>query len=231
MSSSCTPGSRWPALISAARVALTSTARVACDAPSAAGGDGRAGGRVAGGAVRGAGEWAPTALGTKTALSFRRRGPVLLRGTGDRAILNSSSMSWIHWIYGWIIRRRYPTIGLPRIDFAQSGRHVVFRLRNSTSKICRHWRYVVRLGLVCAGSTLLVACSTALSEMPKQLGGEPVGTPSRPEAAPAYPPVHDMPPPRSAAVLTEEERKKVEAELAAMRAEQARRAKATGLPE
>jgi hypothetical protein len=78
---------------------------------------------------------------------------------------------------------------------------------------------------------LLVACSTALSEMPKELGGLPTGTPARPDAAPAYPAVHDMPPPRSTAVLTEEERKKVEAELAAMRAEQARRAKATGLPE
>jgi hypothetical protein len=67
--------------------------------------------------------------------------------------------------------------------------------------------------------------------MPKEIGGLPAGTPARPEAAPAYPAVHNMPPPRNAAVLTEEERKKVEAELAAMRAEQARRAKATGLPE
>jgi hypothetical protein len=33
-----------------------------------------------------------------------------------------------------------------------------------------------------------------------------------------------MPPPRSTAVLTEEEKKKVEAELAAMRDQQARRA-------
>jgi len=38
-----------------------------------------------------------------------------------------------------------------------------------------------------------------------------------------------MPPPRATAVLTEEEKKKVEAELAAMRAEQARRAKARGV--
>jgi hypothetical protein len=87
------------------------------------------------------------------------------------------------------------------------------------------------VGLVCAGSIFLVACSTALSEMPKELGGLPAGTPARQEVAPEYPAVHDMPPPRNAAVLTEEERKKVEAELAAMRAEQARRAKATGLPE
>jgi len=37
-----------------------------------------------------------------------------------------------------------------------------------------------------------------------------------------------MPPSRSTAVLTEEEKKKVEAELAAMRAAQERRAKARG---
>jgi hypothetical protein len=120
---------------------------------------------------------------------------------------------------------------LPRIDFAQSGRHVVLRLQKSTSKISRPGVPVVRLGLVCAGSLVLVACSTALSEMPKQFGGLPAGTPTRPDVAPEYPAVHDMPPPRNAAVLTEEERKKVEAELAAMRAEQARRAKATGQPE
>jgi hypothetical protein len=104
-------------------------------------------------------------------------------------------------------------------------------LWNPTSKLRRNGRILVRLGLVCAGSIFVVACSTALSEMPKQIGGLPAGTPARPEAAPEYPAVHDMPPPRNTAVLTEEERKKVEAELAAMRAEQARRAKATGLPE
>jgi hypothetical protein len=95
----------------------------------------------------------------------------------------------------------------------------------------RNGRFLVRLGLICAGSMFLAACSTALSEMPKEIGGLPAGTPARPETAAAYPAVHDMPPPRNTAVLTEEERKKVEAELAAMRAEQARRAKATGLPE
>jgi hypothetical protein len=107
----------------------------------------------------------------------------------------------------------------------------VLRLRNSTSKMRRNGHFLVRLGLVCAASMFLVACSTALSEMPKDLGGLPAGTPARPDTAPAYPAVHDMPPPRNTAVLTEEERKKVEAELAAMRAEQARRAKATGQPE
>jgi hypothetical protein len=115
--------------------------------------------------------------------------------------------------------------------FAQTGQAVVLRLRESTSKMRRDGCFLVRLGLVCAGAVFLAACSTALSEMPKELGGLPAGTPARPDAAPAYPAVHDMPPPRNTAVLTEEERKKVEAELAAIRAEQERRAKATGLPE
>jgi hypothetical protein len=72
---------------------------------------------------------------------------------------------------------------------------------------------------------MLGGCSTVLSEIPSQMGGLPAGAPARPAAgAPAYPAVHDMPPPRSAVVLSEEERKKVEAELAAMRAEQAKKA-------
>jgi hypothetical protein len=105
------------------------------------------------------------------------------------------------------------------------------RLQNSILNTRRNWQALAGRALLCVGSVFLVACSTALSEMPKEIGGLPAGTPARPDVAPEYPAVHDMPPPRTAAVLTEEERKKVEAELAAMRAEQARRAKATGLPE
>jgi len=49
----------------------------------------------------------------------------------------------------------------------------------------------------------------------------PADTP-QPSAAPvAYPAVHDMPPPRQNAVLTEAEQKAAEAELAALRARQA----------
>jgi hypothetical protein len=102
----------------------------------------------------------------------------------------------------------------------------MLRLRNSALMIRRSWRPLAAAALVCAGSVLFAGCSTVLSEMPTQMGGLPAAAPPRPEAPPAYPAVHDMPPPRSAAVLTEEERKKVEAELAAMRAEQARRAAA-----
>jgi hypothetical protein len=59
----------------------------------------------------------------------------------------------------------------------------------------------------------------------------PEGAPERPANSPPYPAVHDMPPPRANAVLTEEEKKQVEAQLAAMRAEQARRAAASTNPE
>jgi hypothetical protein len=77
---------------------------------------------------------------------------------------------------------------------------------------------------VALASSLLASCSSVLSELPTQLGGLPEGTPVRPASVSGYPAVHDMPPPRPGAVLTEEEKKKVEAELAAMRADQARRA-------
>src|SRR5215467_6061120 len=106
----------------------------------------------------------------------------------------------------------------------------MLRLRNCALIIRRNRQFLAGTALLCVGAVLLAACSTVLSEMPAQVGGLPAGAPPRPDAAPAYPAVHDMPPPRSAAVLSEEERKKVESELAAMRAEQARRANAK-LPE
>ena len=95
----------------------------------------------------------------------------------------------------------------------------------------RTWQPLIGMALVCAGAVTLVACSNILSEMPTQLGGMPAGTPERPAVAPAYPAVHDMPPPRATSVLTEAEKKKVEAELDAMRAEHARRAKASAATE
>jgi hypothetical protein len=68
----------------------------------------------------------------------------------------------------------------------------------------------------------LAGCSSTLSSMPTQLGGMPANTPP-PSAAPvAYPAVHDMPPPRQNAVLTDAEQKEAEAELAALRARQAK---------
>src|SRR5258708_3004062 len=107
----------------------------------------------------------------------------------------------------------------------------MLKSRNFSLKIRRTWQPFIGLALACACSAMLASCSTVFSEMPPQVGGLPEGTPERPAAPPAYPAVHDMPPPRVTAVLTEEEKRKVESELAAIRAEQARRAAARGLPE
>jgi hypothetical protein len=97
----------------------------------------------------------------------------------------------------------------------------------------RHLQLLVGLALAAVCAIVLPSCSPILSEMPTAVGGLPAGTPERP-AGPTgpYPAVHDMPPPRSGkAVLTEDEKKKVEAELAAMRAEQEKRATDSVKPE
>jgi hypothetical protein len=52
-----------------------------------------------------------------------------------------------------------------------------------------------------------------MAQLPVLAGGMPQDAPKRPQIAPAFPAVHDMPPPRKSAVLTEEEKKRVEAEL------------------
>jgi len=71
----------------------------------------------------------------------------------------------------------------------------------------------------------LAGCSAAtFGDLPAQVGGLPAGTPERPAAAPVYPAVHDMPPPRSDTVLTAEEQKQAQAELAALRARQEKQA-------
>jgi hypothetical protein len=75
--------------------------------------------------------------------------------------------------------------------------------------------WALLLSLIAAAT--IAGCSSVFSELPKDLGGLPEGAPARSETAPVYPHVHEMPPKRSTAVLTVEERKKLEAELAAAR--------------
>lgn len=75
-----------------------------------------------------------------------------------------------------------------------------------------------------AATTAIAGCSSVLSGLPPQVGGLPEGTPARSADPPAFPQVHDMPPQRSEAVLSAEERKKVEADLAAARESATRRA-------
>jgi hypothetical protein len=78
--------------------------------------------------------------------------------------------------------------------------------------------------LVLALALGLGGCSSTFGDLPTQLGGMPADTPERSAAPPAYPAVHDMPPPRQNTVLTEEERKRAEAELAALRTRQEKQA-------
>lgn len=72
------------------------------------------------------------------------------------------------------------------------------------------------VGALFLGSLFLGSCSTPLADL-----NLPENTPPRPETPAAYLPVHDMPAPRSAPVLTLEEQKKIEQELAAARDRQA----------
>ena len=83
-------------------------------------------------------------------------------------------------------------------------------------------KFVPLLALALAGG--LGACASTVADLPQEVGGLPAGTPERPATPSAYPAVHDMPPPRPNTVLTAEERKKAEAELAALRDRQAKQA-------
>jgi hypothetical protein len=100
----------------------------------------------------------------------------------------------------------------------------MLKSRSAAFRLGQHLRAPMGLVLVSSTAAFLAGCASTLSEMPSQVGGLPEGAPERPANSLPYPAVHDMPPPRSTAVLTEEEKKKVEAELAAMREQQARRA-------
>jgi hypothetical protein len=92
--------------------------------------------------------------------------------------------------------------------------------------IRRFTHFLLGFALVSAGAGSLASCSS-MAQLPVSVGGMPQDAPKRPQIAPAFPAVHDMPPPRKSAVLTEEEKKRVEAELAVVRAQQARRAQSS----
>jgi hypothetical protein len=73
--------------------------------------------------------------------------------------------------------------------------------------------------LVFGGAMILAGCSGSIiaDHMPSIAGGLPEGSPQRPADPPAYPAVHDTPPARENAVLSDEEQRKLEADLAAAR--------------
>ena len=90
------------------------------------------------------------------------------------------------------------------------------------------------LMLALAGALMLSSCANTTNmgnnlgtELPTAIGGMPATAPEPPQTAPEFPAVHDMPPPRNTKVMTEEEKKRVEAELALMREQQAKRAQSS----
>jgi hypothetical protein len=78
--------------------------------------------------------------------------------------------------------------------------------------------------MILMAAAVLAGCSSIGSNIPHAVGGLPEGTPARSADTPAYPSVHDMPPKRSEAVLSAEERTKLQADLAAARDGAERRA-------
>jgi len=80
-------------------------------------------------------------------------------------------------------------------------------------------RVLKRSLLAVSGLALLLAgCSSApiVDELPASIG-LPAGTPARPTTPYQYPAVHDIPPPRAAPTLSDEQQGQVEKELAAAR--------------
>lgn len=88
----------------------------------------------------------------------------------------------------------------------------------------RSLRCAGRLGGVLLLVLTFGGCTSTLADLPTAVGGLPAGTPERSATPVAYPAVHDMPPPRTNTILTEDEQKKAAAELAAARDQQAKRA-------
>lgn len=72
--------------------------------------------------------------------------------------------------------------------------------------------------------TVAGCSSSAIDRIPLWAGGEPEGTPPRLAAEMEYPPVHDRPPKPATKIVTVEEQKKIEKELATARDAQAKRA-------
>ena len=84
---------------------------------------------------------------------------------------------------------------------------------NFAESICAA-RFFAVAALLCA--PLLAGCSTPVGDIPSPIA-LPAGTPERPAVPYTYPAVHDMPPDRTAPVMTQEQVDKAEAALVAAR--------------
>lgn len=91
------------------------------------------------------------------------------------------------------------------------------------------WRSLSAVLAPFAFGVMLAGCGSLIGDyLPAAMGGTPANVPARPAEPLAYPAVHDMPPARTEAVLTEEELKKAEQELIALRDRQEQQAGSTG---
>jgi hypothetical protein len=79
------------------------------------------------------------------------------------------------------------------------------------------------VGALLAATLAVGGCSTQIADIP--VGGLPADAPPRPKEAGSYPPVHDFPPEREAAMKPDEQ-KRIQSELIAARDRQA----ASGTP-
>ena len=86
-------------------------------------------------------------------------------------------------------------------------------------------RFLLQWALLACGMTAVLAgCSssqlTTLNDALPSAVALPAGAPERPLEAPAFPAVHDMPPPRSNVTLSPEEQVRLEDDLAALKIRQ-----------
>jgi hypothetical protein len=83
---------------------------------------------------------------------------------------------------------------------------------------------VLAAAMVLVGAAVS-GCSShqMIDNMPSAIGGLPEGAPQRPVDPPAYPAVHNMPPPRRDTPLSEAERKRLKDDLIATRERLAKR--------
>lgn len=92
-------------------------------------------------------------------------------------------------------------------------------MKNGQAVVCaRWWRRLAAIGLTLGLAGGTAGCTSFVSDLP--VVGEPAHIPPRPETPPAFPAVHDMPPARDTKPLTADQRKSLEAELAAARDKQ-----------
>ena len=82
------------------------------------------------------------------------------------------------------------------------------------------FRPISRFGLAFGLMVALGACSSTLSRLPTQLGGEPADTPQAQATPAAYPAVHHMPPPGAAVVVSSDVPQQATAALVAQRTKQ-----------